>query len=342
MHHHFRASATEPGRTAHLRLPSGGLDSLPVPLHRRSAAGNDPESARQHYEDTYPGSRFVVTRGEEPFSFRWRSVGDDRVVLRSAETTGHLRADIPRLDDYVVAWLQAGNGRVELRESTTELPIAPFLMPFERPYAIHLSPHRQNSVRFAAPFLSELAAELRGGDHGRLLSFDTAAVPSADAILQWRTTLAATTSALVDDGTAPLDRLRAQRDLAAALLNLFPWELIDLPTVLREPSMQRVRSALEFLHHHADEAITPADAARAAGLHTRTLQQHFSRVLDTSPSAYLRDVRLDRARRALTHLSPGRTTVAAVAKTWRFAHLGRFSVSYRNRFGERPSDTLRH
>ena len=43
---------------------------------------------------------------------------------------------------------------------------------------------------------------------------------------------------------------------------------------------------------------------------------------------------------------PGRqcrdeTTVAEIARTWGFGHLGRFSATYRSRFGELPSESLR-
>ena len=105
--------------------------------------------------------------------------------------------------------------------------------------------------------------------------------------------------------------------------------------------MARTRLALEYLHHHAHEPITTADAARAAGLHTRTLQHHLSRHLGTSPTLYLRDIRLDRARTDLAEQTPDDTTVAAVARAWGFGHLGRFSATYRSRFGERPNETLR-
>ncbi|MDO9397125.1 MAG: helix-turn-helix domain-containing protein, partial [Herbiconiux sp.] len=138
-----------------------------------------------------------------------------------------------------------------------------------------------------------------------------------------------------------LVRLNAQRPLALALLQLFPWFGLDLPPDLRRPSSARLRTALEYLQHHAHEAITPADAARAAGMHTRTLQQATRSHLGVSPSEYLRGVRLDRARHDLTEGMPGSQTVAAIAHDWGFGHLGRFSAFYRGRFGERPGDTLR-
>ena len=102
-----------------------------------------------------------------------------------------------------------------------------------------------------------------------------------------------------------------------------------------------VRTAIEYLHHHADRPITPADAARAAGISTRVLQLAVRRYEDTTPSALLRGIRLDRVRAELRDASPTTTTVRAVAEQWGFGHLGRFAASYAERFGELPSATLR-
>ena len=74
----------------------------------------------------------------------------------------------------------------------------------------------------------------------------------------------------------------------------------------------------------------------AAGVGVRALQAGFRRSLGTTPLAYLRDHRLDLARQAL---ATGREPVTQVAFRFGFAHLGRFSAVYRERFGESPRAT---
>ena len=70
----------------------------------------------------------------------------------------------------------------------------------------------------------------------------------------------------------------------------------------------------------------------------RSLQRACGK-LGYTPQAYLRSVRLDRAREML--LTPGDSlTVADVAETVGYPHLGRFAGYYVERFGELPSDTL--
>lgn len=101
-----------------------------------------------------------------------------------------------------------------------------------------------------------------------------------------------------------------------------------------------VRRAIDFMQANAARPITLADIAAAAGTAPRSLQQAFRRFHDTTPMAFLRDCRLDGARRDL--LDPDqRAAIATIAIAWGFVHLGGFAAQYRSRFGERPSETRR-
>ncbi|MFE1950509.1 AraC family transcriptional regulator [Streptomyces sp. NPDC059524] len=102
-----------------------------------------------------------------------------------------------------------------------------------------------------------------------------------------------------------------------------------------------VRRAMDVIEGHAAEPLTVAEIAECVGVGVRALQEGFRRHLDTTPLAYLREVRLDRVRKELLTADPGATTVTAVASRWGFLHPGRFSLAYRRQFGESPSETLR-
>ena len=71
----------------------------------------------------------------------------------------------------------------------------------------------------------------------------------------------------------------------------------------------------------------------------RTLQRHFRVFLGRTPQAVLQDIRFERARRDLLRAS-STATVTDIALRCGFAHLGRFSIEYRKRYGEKPSETL--
>ncbi|WP_162256572.1 AraC family transcriptional regulator [Agromyces sp. Soil535] len=102
-----------------------------------------------------------------------------------------------------------------------------------------------------------------------------------------------------------------------------------------------VRRAVQHVCEHPEASLlTVPELAALAGVSVRALQSGFRDALDTSPLAFLRDRRLTHARRELEESSPRTGSVAEIAERWGFAHHGRFSVDYRRRFGEQPSQTL--
>jgi AraC-like DNA-binding protein len=100
-----------------------------------------------------------------------------------------------------------------------------------------------------------------------------------------------------------------------------------------------VRRAEAYIHAHAAEPVTLGQIAKAANISTRALSNGFRRFRGTSPIRFLLDVRLDLAREMFR--SSEYETVTDVALGAGFAHLGRFSAQYFERFGELPSDTIR-
>jgi AraC-like DNA-binding protein len=100
-----------------------------------------------------------------------------------------------------------------------------------------------------------------------------------------------------------------------------------------------VRRAEEYIDANAHEHVAVADLAAATGVPIRTLNAAFRAHRGYSPMAFLRTRRFELAHKRLVATSA--PTVAAVALSCGFEHLGRFSVGYRRRFGESPSETLR-
>lgn len=133
------------------------------------------------------------------------------------------------------------------------------------------------------------------------------------------------------------------RMLASVILTAFPNEVppdvADDQTGDVHPAV--LRQALEFIHDNAARDIGVGDVAAAVYLTPRTVQYMFRRHLDTTPTSYLREVRLTRAHEELLAGDRGVTTVAATAARWGFAHTGRFAVLYRQEYGESPHETLR-
>jgi AraC-like DNA-binding protein len=104
-------------------------------------------------------------------------------------------------------------------------------------------------------------------------------------------------------------------------------------------SPRGVKRAIEYMHANLEAPITLADLVTVSGVAGRTLFQHFRAFKGVPPMRYLRQRRLEQARRNLLCATPDET-VTTIAMRWGFSHMGRFAVEYRRHFGESPSATL--
>lgn len=103
-----------------------------------------------------------------------------------------------------------------------------------------------------------------------------------------------------------------------------------------------LRRAVAFIHAHAGEPIGVGQIAAAAGTSARALQYAFARHYETTPTGYLRQVRLAQAHHDLAAGDPtAGDTVAAIAARWDFAKPSRFAAAYRQVYGQSPGQTLR-
>lgn len=103
-----------------------------------------------------------------------------------------------------------------------------------------------------------------------------------------------------------------------------------------------MRAAVRHIEENYTQPLTATALAEAAHISERTLFDGFQREFGLTPMAFVRRFRLERAREALIAAGPddGRT-VADISLSHGFGHLGRFAASYRERYGESPSETLR-
>jgi AraC-like DNA-binding protein len=114
---------------------------------------------------------------------------------------------------------------------------------------------------------------------------------------------------------------------------------LSRPAVACRP--RPVKRAIDAMEADPAYPFTAAELARAASISVRALQEGFRRHTGMSPIGYLRQVRLARVHEDLCGADPMGVTVADVAHRWGFVHLGRFAASYRRRYGQTPSATLR-
>jgi AraC-like DNA-binding protein len=305
-----------------------------------AVSGRDTDAAISSLAGIYAGRSWYSRPVDEDFWFKYVGVGDDQLSVRRSQMHGYLRGDVATENEVVVQWLDHGNGRVDVGGDEIRMrPGIPVLFPVEHRFQVEAQDWDQRLVHIRRDLVLEIASEqnlLTG-----TLAFDNQVEPDAASIARWRGAIASAIQALQTTGPSSLLWHEAQRDVARALLQLYPLHAITLAAGHNERSTARLRAAVDFIHAHAHEPLTVKDIADAAGLSIRGVQETFQRVIDQSPLTYVREVRLVRVHEQLRTLEPKAARISDVARTWGFGHMGRFSAAYCERFGEYPRDTLR-
>ncbi|MEC3951867.1 helix-turn-helix transcriptional regulator [Nocardia sp. CDC153] len=131
--------------------------------------------------------------------------------------------------------------------------------------------------------------------------------------------------------------------LAAIVLDTMPTTARTEPTAVDrcDAHGETARRAIAYIETHIHQDISIADIAAACFVTTRSVQLAFRRHLNTTPTAYMKRLRLYAAHEELRAASPADGhTVTSIAQRWGFAHPGRFAIAYRRAYGQAPSTTL--
>ena len=135
-------------------------------------------------------------------------------------------------------------------------------------------------------------------------------------------------------------------DYAGDILRLLvsQWLLPDTRTATSRPSIRArdraIRKGLEIIDGYDMQDLTTEVLLDKCHVSERTLQYAFRERFAATPAAFIKALRLARARSELRRADPDEQTVGDIAAALGIWHLGQFASDYRKRFGERPSETL--
>jgi AraC family ethanolamine operon transcriptional activator len=101
------------------------------------------------------------------------------------------------------------------------------------------------------------------------------------------------------------------------------------------------KRTLEYMDHHAKDNPSISEICKQLGCSWRLLDYAFADYFGVTPKAYLKLMRLDGLRRSLRK-ADANSTITDAALNWGFTHFGKLAKDYRLRFGELPSETLKH
>jgi AraC-like DNA-binding protein len=330
------------------RLKPRGLPPALAP-HGVYAAAN-PAEASMYGRDLLGSHRVVV---DDPGSARFNATYHG-VLIRDV-TLGYLdygtavTVHVHELGADTLVIVPA-NGEADVLNSGSRVDASPVMAAIPQPGTEMTLRCPQDTallvVRIDRSALDLHLGRLLGRTVDRPVEFDLAFDLSTGAASRWNFAVQMLHAELFDDGSL-LHRSvglgQLEEFVMSSLLYSQPSNYSDLLASPSEQAVRRaVRLACDHIEHNLAGDLTVADIAAAAEVSVRTLQNQFVADLAQTPTAYLKNRRLERARADLADARPGRgATVTDIATRWGFRHLGRFSVTYRNRFGESPSQTLR-
>lgn len=322
-------------------------DSTTSPVERIGFTTGDVEQAHEMLRDTYGRYQVRLHGGTEGFAYSQHTAVAGPLAVDEVRHTMQVAVTADPLE-YLGSAVVV-HGRVSVRAGREEASLTAdgaILYRCGTPLSVDWDDLAVRLVRLPVHEVARVA-EARWGVDAASFRFEGMTPVSAEMGQYWRETVGYVHRAFEGPHPAvvsPLLRAALVEFTAAAQLAVFPNTATSAGYV-RGPGMvppAALRRAVAFIDAHADEPVSLAQMARAAGVTGRALQHGFMRHYNTTPTGYLRRVRLQRAHHELEAADPtDGTTVAATARRWGWANPAHFAAAYRQVYGELPSHTLR-
>jgi len=327
---------------------------VPVLVHRARRSHTeirDPAEVPSFFRHAYGTQVRLQARTDlrhpETFSLSRTRLDVGAVAIDEIHQLGHVRLSADPIDKAIVVWVTRGSvsshsDGLAGRAAPGEITI---LAQHDQPICADLHDLDQTSVVLDPSLLARAAVADPAADARLPIRFLSFAPKDAAASNVWQQTLRTVRMTLSNDDLAtPLVLGSASRLLAAVTLAVFPntnSAAARRPADRTDHHPVLLRRAVEFIEANVDRDIGLIDIATAVRLTPRAVQYMFRRHLDTTPTQFLRQARLDQAHHDLVRGVRPHDTVAAIAARWGFMHTGRFAALYRATYGRSPHTTLR-
>lgn len=308
---------------------------------------DEPEVAADVLAEAYGDIGLSLADDEAVFRLALERIDAGPFQLDRAELDANVAFGFETKDEYFVSRVSRGGLRV-IQPDVDERLVRGELALIARPEVESIT----EIVGFGQTVVTLHAAALREAaglePDSELPTFTSVRPATATLARTWHRAVEFLSEMLAGDpgvADAPLVIGSTNRMLAGLLLATFPND-VTAPVPDGHDHDARaagtIQRAISFIESNADLDIGIGEIAAAAGVSRRAVQLAFRRHLDSTPTAYLRRVRLDQAHRELADAAPdGDLTVTDVAYRWGFSSPSRFAERYRVAFGCSPRETLR-
>lgn len=322
----------DPGQTGLCLAETRGLPAI----RHRQFHTIDPGAAQRFFSTAYTPS-WQVSGLAKGSAVTHRRCETSLLVVDEVRIEGRISCEL-KMDDSVVAIQPRGGGLVVGDKPVTDVVLTAENMPG----VLEATNAKFQVISVSAKLLRKVAANHNTPLPQQIQFLSPHPRPGA-AINAWNDALdyVSTAYSTADTANRPLVVATAAQLLTAALLECFPSNLSAAQEHSgKAPSPPAFKDAMAFIQRHAGHGIGVNDIAAAVNLTPRAVQYLFRQQLETTPTEYLRRVRLQRAHQDLVRGDQSTTTVTEIALRWGFAHTGRFAVLYRQTYGQSPHTTL--
>ncbi|UAJ79300.1 AraC family transcriptional regulator [Leifsonia sp. ZF2019] len=303
-------------------------------LVRNEFATTDIDEVQQVFATAFADGLVTEARHGEPFAFAQTVATDGVVTVSTLRFQGHVQAAMDGSRDVLFTDITSGSyaWRSRGRQGDQDRSL---ILPAHHELAVEFDSVRSVTLSIDAPTVARWLSRYGGLPPSPALLHQAAA--GSDAVR-------AALRFYID--VAPTEAFESElvrAGLLDVLMSMTAHHLLpEVTTAQRRQAPAALQRAEEYLRDHAADPVSIADAAEAARLSVRGLQEQFQRWLSISPARYLRNVRLEGARNELfAARADGRSPlVRDVAAKWGFTHVGRFAGYYADAYGESPSATL--
>lgn len=308
---------------------------------------DDPDYIRRKVSDVFRSHKFWLLEGEVALRARMTWIRLSNIVLSRVRYGGNVGVEPGELLNFYAliipiagqAWFKWGAEEFQAR-SGLALIASP-----DRPLKMRLS----KTADLVVIRIERAAVERAlSGILGRNISGPMNFVPimdlSEDLLARWWHGVKECMRYVDQPAARPSDglMLAAEHFIITALLKAQQNDYTHLIEEEDLPASKRAAfKVIDMMRETPESGWKIKEYAIRANISVRALQKSFHDHLNTTPSRYLRKLRLERVHEELRKANPDSTAVRAVAEKWHFHHLDRFYAWYKELVGEWPPETLR-
>lgn len=311
----------------------------------KAIRSRDPETVRDALISTFGARRFTLDRSTPQFAVRANRWQSGSLGLSYCSCNAKVEVEFPAarffrqqfgLRGAAISHVARKAYAVNSKETCVVQPGSELNIEF-------IPDFEQIVLRLDADVLRSKLAALLGADPGRELVFE----PSVRLDTPLGNSLKRAVSYFTNEvngggmGHSPAALAELEQNVIVAFLfcnrsNFSPY----LESEDRALASYQLRKAEDYIAAHWNEPLTIEAIAIATSVSARSIFHHFRKKRGQSPMTYLKQVRLEHARRKFMR-GGDEVSVTDVAFACGFGNLGHFANDYFRRFGELPSETIR-